>query len=102
MNPESYAKWVCPEYLHEIAAQYSNRLMNIESLGADINANLCAFVISELGHSINIWVNSSKTDKKKKKKFLCLFFFFLINVGQILKETLCGRNSSADEKNQKQ
>lgn len=102
MNPESYAKWVCPEYLHEIAAQYSNRLMNIESLGADINANLCAFVISELGHSINIWVNSSKTDKKKKKVLVSFFFFFLINVGQILKETLCGRNSSADEKNQKQ
>lgn len=102
MNPESYAKWICPEYLHEIAAQYSNRLMNIESLGADINANLCAFVISELGHSINIWVNSSKTDKKKKKSSCVFFFFFLINVGQILKETLCGRNSSADEKNQKQ
>lgn len=75
MNPESYAKWVCPEYLHEIAAQYSNRLMNIESLGADINANLCAFVISELGHSINIWVNSSKTDKKKKKVLVSFFFF---------------------------
>lgn len=89
MNTESYAKWICPEYLHEIAAQYSNRLMNIESLGADINANLCAFVISELGHSINIWVNSSKTDKNKKKKVLVSFFFFF-------SPNKCGPNSERD------
>lgn len=75
-EPRVIRKWVCPEYIHEIAAQWSNRLMNIKSLGADINANLRAFVSSEFGHSINIWVNSSKTDKKWSSCDIYIYVYF--------------------------